>query len=296
MSIPAFLSTIIFNWDKSEKKRQLELNIKHNIEASIHGALCFIFLLTLLQIIFKLFKLSCNQKYASLIGFFSVVWISLLSSMIVVESRKSFGDENSIIPFEFVYYSVSVSVIYFLLTGRTFRKTLPSSLLHQGAFAVESIPQDDYEVPITNKQRLLTQYIGYKFGCHSCGRRHSRLVNNFHRLLCKLTNSKMPIADYFADHQPPFAINKSKKLNSGVLLPHCRSCSYQQAGCVKKAISDEKWQKKSREHLLVHSLLEFRLYKLWLPWPIILHQQLYFSLYQLIVHYVYQLFLLITDF
>jgi len=293
--MPAFMSIIFSNWGKYEKKRQVELNIKYNVEASIHGSLCFIFLLTLLQLLFKMFKITCNQKYGGLIGLTSVVLVSLLSSMMVVESRQSFGDDNCIIPTEFVFYSICVSVIYFLLTARTFRKAMPSSLLYQGAFTVESILQDDYEIPITNKQRLLTQYIGYKFGCHSCGRRHSRLVNNFHRLLCKLTSSKMPIADYFADHQPPFAINKSKGLNSGVLLPHCRSCSYQQAGCVKKAICDEKWQNESREHFVVHSLLEFRLYKLWLPWPIILHQQLYFSLYQLIVHYIHQLFVLITD-
>eukprot|EP00042_Codosiga_hollandica_P029083 m.157714 g.157714 ORF g.157714 m.157714 type:complete len:284 (-) comp52970_c0_seq1:101-952(-) len=140
-----------------------------------------------------------------------------------------------------VVVCVGGSIALFRLAGGRFRALLPSCLYKPGAFAWRkaSIPANGAEY-ITNTGKYGDVKIGstglyahgYKYGCHSCGRKN--------------------VANFIGDHMPP---NKYAKAGQAQrLYPQCTTCSSLQSIAVRT----------DRGRLVTH-VTSLRAYHLWLP-------------------------------
>ena len=97
----------------------------------------------------------------------------------------------------------------------------------------------------------------------------SRLRRRALKIYCAYSGAKFPSADYHADHQPPQKIAEDLNITAGVLLPQCKWCSNKQSSCVKKARKNPGWETSSSDHVVTNGLLQFRFFKLFLPWPLL---------------------------
>ena len=98
-----------------------------------------------------------------------------------------------------------------------------------------------------------------------CSRLRRRALKSY----CAYSGAKFPSADYHADHQPPQKIAEDLNITAGVLLPQCKWCSNKQSSCVKKARKNPGWETSSSDHVVTNGLLQFRFFKLFLPWPLL---------------------------
>eukprot|EP00041_Stephanoeca_diplocostata_P010731 m.171127 g.171127 ORF g.171127 m.171127 type:complete len:415 (+) comp18277_c0_seq18:144-1388(+) len=120
---------------------------------------------------------------------------------------------------DLLVFAASGAIGFWMLGGR-FRSLCPSSILHPGAFATDSLPARRF-VHATPNQKVEIDAIGAASGCHSCGKRP--LLRN---LLRRRTR-------YIADHQPPSKFATAKSVVR--FFPHCQRCSSKQGGLASSA-------------------------------------------------------------
>lgn len=263
------------DWFYKNNEDRMFYKIKLNLGIIAFGAAIFFVSLAFFQFLFKFFKCYTHHRQSNKLGFIAFVLSSYLSNYAMIHVLKIMNCVSLLQPFT-IHHCVLFSIVYFCLVSRvSFSNFLASSVLHCGAFAVKGFALSDYTKHVTDRQRSIVLEFGYKNGCHSCGKIHFKLWRRMRELYCYLADVKKPIADYFADHQPPQAVAKVDKVNTGKLFPHCHHCSYHQADCVKKALKSKNWEEHSSDHVVTH-YMQLRFWKFQLPWPVFIQNRHFF--------------------
>lgn len=229
------------------------------------GFICFPLAIGVIQnFVWKKLNVAAHFKLASFYGF-TTVFVSSIVSHSVVESVKawqkkvplSFSDDKKIVLCSFI------SLIQFLFVARKFKVVLPSNLLHPGAYAKKGIKLEfqQFLKPATQSHRNKIQIFGYKYGCHTCGKKYFKLVNSIKQFFIPSCIK----VEYIADHQPPKAIFSEKlRKSKGYLYPHCFSCSSLQAHQVRFVKQKSVY---SANSIITHGM-RFKLWKFFIPWSL----------------------------
>ena len=227
------------------------------------GFLCFPSVFGMFQcLVWKKMHIAAHKKLALVYGFFTV-FVSSLVSHSVVEMVKlkqkqislSYINEKDIVLCTFL------SLTQFIIIAKSFRVVLPSNLLHPGAFAKKGIKlkKAEFFKPVTPNQRNKIQIIGYRYGCHTCGKKYLKFINSVKQLF---VFSRVKV-EYIADHQPPKAVCPENLKNDNLFLyPHCFSCSTLQAHQVRLA----KKESVIIKNRIVTHILRLKLWKFFFPW------------------------------
>ena len=242
---------------------RLPIDVTQALIATGVGALSFPVMLGMNQIGLRSLKISSSYPLllASAAGGISVSIASLISSSLVLNTYNISGSlltrTSSVTTspsvtrtIDFTLQDLGMSafsgVIFFRALGGRFKSVVPSHLHCPGAFAKQWIPA--HSVKYANgTEKDIIQFIGNKYGCHSCGTRR--------------------IKQYFADHQPPNVLIKARNAiqTDGKTMqrfyPHCPKCSDHQG---KSLVIDS-----TISPILAHGLT-LRLYQIFLPTPLIL--------------------------
>ena len=152
----------------------------------------------------------------------------------------------------------------------TFRVIAPSDLWTIGSFARYAILNNVHRGRYaTERQKIMIEAMGRKYGCHHCGRR--LFLSTSFKMMTKPIRKRwnyyaanynnLSITDYVADHIPPSKLRRYKRKKQ-ILLPQCKSCSIKQSHSVKL----------QQRTLVVHNLWSnMSLFHLWIPFPWIYH-------------------------
>ena len=220
------------------------------------------------RFLWKKLHICAHSRLASVLGLATVC----LSSVIANYSMKAvYYFQNSVV-FDVlcgkeILASSLLSVGQFVILARTFKVVLPSHLLHPGAYARKGIPLQhrQYFNQSTTSQRRKIQQLGYRNGCHTCGKKYLKIVNDGKRsFVFKFFPSHIKV-DYIADHQPPRALTSNHNSNppsKSFLYPQCRSCSLLQASRVRVANG---LLEKDSDAIVTHGL-RVKIWKLFVPW------------------------------
>ncbi|XP_078482868.1 uncharacterized protein LOC144743288 [Ciona intestinalis] len=273
-----------------------QITTRENLYAAVSGMLTFPAMLGIFHhTLWKTLGVASHLKLSPLYGLISVCASGFVSCAVTTSVR----DFCMGLPI-FMSYSRSdiiicttLSVIHFAIFSRRLKMVLPSHVLHPGAYARKTVPLDEITSRVTESQKRSVQKLGYKYGCHTCGVKYSRL-NKVKRYIVRkwFPLQRKPNSLYYADHSPPVALApvylKRNKNAKGSLLPQCQSCSYFQATRVRLLLQNpDKY--KNKDSLVTHSL-RFKLCKIWLPWPILINSDVLLSYLHTVVEMVLKIF------
>ena len=252
---------------------------------SLCGIIAFPTTIGLFQhFVWKKLHIAAHAPYARFCGAVTVCVSSLIANY-SFKSIISMQDHsiNLFISHKDVLVSSLLSIGQFYILTRSFKVVLPSHLLHVGAFARQGIPlkPELHFQSVTHAQSLRIQELGYQYGCHSCGKKHTKIANLIKnsRVLTWIRKPPHMKVDYIGDHQPPKALVANQDVSSfkGSLYPQCKSCSQLQASRVRLANGSVK---KDSDAIVTHSL-RFKIWKIFIPWLIVFD----------VVQYAFDLFL-----
>ena len=229
------------------------------------------------HILWKRLHIAAHSPYSGFCGLITVCVSSYASNYSV---KKCFSLQYDLISQKDVWIGTFISVAQFFILAQSFRVVLPSHLLHVGAFAKQGIllkPKLHYP-PVTQSQRHKIQELGYRYGCHTCGKRYLKVVNKVKNSYFMNVFTKPPYikVDYVGDHQPPKAlVNRLNKdaIVESFLFPQCKPCSWKQASRVRMANNS---LENASNTLVTHSF-RFRFWKVFVPWLLVLDVDSIFS-------------------
>lgn len=265
----------------------IDLAERHNLEtefverslevllSSLTGMVTFPTILGIMHHVWKPLGVAAHMKVAPLCGGISLLAASSLSALSFTQVRNSISKPKSPLIYERVdqemlanvaAYTLLCLVTFKVFSGRL-RALCPSHILSPGSFANKHVSIPTAVSRVTKSQQTKIQLLGAKYGCHTCGKR----FNPWFSSLVKAWKKSRITVDYFADHSPPVAI-AAKCLSEnmyiqGKLYPQCKSCSYFQASQVR--VFQNKLNYQERYSGMVTHAFRLRMYKLWIPWPIL---------------------------
>ncbi|CAK8682398.1 unnamed protein product [Clavelina lepadiformis] len=245
----------------------------HYIFPALAGAVTFPASLAAFQQVWKTLHVAAHMRIAPICGMVTISTSALVANTVcqcvydvIVEHDVTVMSEKVMMRWTLL------SIINFLFFAPSVKSVLPSHILHPGAFAKKGVIMSDYSNKVTNGQRRQIQEIGSKYGCHTCGKKYLKLRVAFRRWTSSKLVPRSPV--YYADHSPPLALTTGTLINKGGLLyPQCSTCSYYQSSQVRAAKTS--FNAFYSKGFVTHSL-RFKIWKLFIPWPLIM-QSNYFN-------------------
>ena len=234
--------------------------LKKGLAGWVSGALAFPSVLAVTQkYLWKPLRVSFSPKWrSSVLGLASVSLASLSASSAALGAVYVIQSPNNDLgpTYSDLLVSTLTGVVLFKAVGGQYARVLPSNLMRPGAFAVDWIPALNESARATPKERQVVNYLGTKYGCHTCGVRRR--------------------ASYIADHQPPSKLVRNHRTGTRTgpadpllqrMYPQCPSCSNIQGGLLaQNGLSAVRHSKATVTHSF--KLWNLRLYHLLYCLPI----------------------------
>ena len=253
-------------------------NLRSKTFAGACGFITFPATISLFQcVVWKPLKIAAHSRLAGCCGLITVFASSFISNLSVeLAYSLQMSSWCSLINITNVAACAFLSVTQFFVIAGTFKVVLPSHLLHVGAFARAGLKPKSFFASANNNQRRIIQTLGYQHGCHTCGKRYSKLINCIKKSAVLKYFVKYKKGKYVADHQPPKVVavfSKQRNNSMGKLFPQCVGCSQLQASCARFAAEN------NAKAFVTHGL-RFKLWKLFFPWPMFFDSEMCISVIQ----------------